>query len=103
MKFVYTLDCTQADGNDIREMVDGEHTELTYIEFRRAVEGLDEWAKNKGYARAKNQGSGVTLKGDWHVSYHKGTFRGTPCYWLDWSCFNNIWLPEGWDDLRASS
>tara|TARA_Y100000310_G_scaffold311841_1_gene358533 strand:- start:5 stop:670 length:666 start_codon:yes stop_codon:yes gene_type:complete len=38
--------------------------------------------------------NGITLESDWSVSYHKSIFKGIPCYYVDHSRIEHIFLPE---------
>lgn len=78
--------------NSTAELIDGmtsKAVEVTYATFRRNVEDLDEWAAEMGYDIGHQRG-GLRLKNDWHVSYHKSTYDGRPCYYLVHSHIEHI-------------
>lgn len=63
--------CSQSDVPDLNAMIDDE-TEIGHDEFKEALneEAYEQFERNLGY------GSGLRLADDWHVSYHRSTFRG---------------------------
>lgn len=89
-KLTFLTSCVEADGDDINAMKDT-GVPVSYRTFRQHCAGVNEWAAGVGYARASNAGSGVTLKGDWHVGYYRGVYRGAPRYYLTWSGIEHIW------------
>jgi hypothetical protein len=89
--YTFETNCVNSDGESIQEMVDAA-TETTYETMVRNCEGLLEWAVGQGYERRSNKG--LTLKNDWHVAYHRSTFRGKPCYFLVWSAIEYVWTKE---------
>ena len=91
-KYRYEICCVDSTGELIDAMKD-DAQDVTYRTFRAHCEGVDEWAKSKGYDRRSNQG--LTLKADWAVSYHKGIYDGRPCYFLCWSGIEYIWTEAG--------
>lgn len=60
---------------------------ITYRTIRRLLgKQLDVWAASKGYDRD------LSLKRDWHVSYHKGRYGRHPCLVVCWSAIEFIWI-----------
>ena len=70
--------------------------DVTYRTMRRVCEGLQEWAKAHGYD------NDLPLSKDWHVSYHRSTFKGKLCYFLQWSGIEYIWTDAGAGDIASS-
>ncbi len=82
----YATNCVNAGEVDILEMVEKARA-ISYTTFSRNCSGLREFARDMGYDRM-----GLTLKGDWHISYYKSTYQGKPCYYLVHSCIEYIWV-----------
>jgi hypothetical protein len=70
-------------------MVD-QSRDITYRTFQKHAKGLTDWAREMGYVRDPQHG-GLSLKNDWHVSYHKSEYDGRPCYYLVHSAIEYIW------------
>lgn len=90
----YKTCCVQASGRDINQM--REHPKCREVSYRTMLKhcsGILDWAEQHNYDRRKNAAGshGLTLKGDWAVSYHKSVYRGKPCYYLVWSSIEFIW------------
>jgi hypothetical protein len=89
-EYVFETDCISSDGESINDMRD--HDDMVYVSYRtmrRRCVGLADKAKELGYGRW------LTLKGDWHVSYHRSIYRGRPCYYMVWSAIEYIWVLNG--------
>jgi hypothetical protein len=90
---MYLGDCASlGDHLDaLSRMTEGEQP-VTYQTFRKNVgaENLDRWSKNHGYELHSSRG--LTLKKDWHVSYHRSWWYGRRCYYLVWSAFEHVWV-----------
>lgn len=68
--------------------------EVSYRTVLKHCEGLLDWADGFNvYSRRSD--CGLTLKEDWHVTYHKGTYDGRPCYYVQHSGIEYIWTKEG--------
>lgn len=90
--FCYETCCVHADGDDINEMRDDDRMlDVTYETMLRNCRGLLEWAQDHGYELRENIGSGLTLRNDWSVGYHKSFYQGRRCYYLVWSAIEWIW------------
>ena len=93
-KFVYATSCVDCgDGDKINAMKDIA-VDVTYETMLKNCRGLLEWADQQGYERSTSQGSGVTLKRDPHVSFHKSRFNNLLCYYVCWSAIEFIWCLE---------
>jgi hypothetical protein len=86
-------------GRDIQRMVDGAR-DVSRSTFLKHVDrgNLREVEAMLGYAEHPSQG--LTMAGDWHVSYHRGRFCGMPVYYFVWSAIEHIFMrPE---DMRRA-
>lgn len=85
----FLIDCTQANGRDINNMKETgrEITRRTFLKYVN-TESLKTVEKNLGYDRD------FPMSRDWHVSYHRGTYRGVPAVWFIWSCIEHIFTPQ---------
>jgi hypothetical protein len=59
--------------------------EITRRTFRRHVnhESLEDLEASLGYESHPSRG--LTMAGDWYVTYHKSTYKGRPCVYLRYS------------------
>lgn len=103
----YETCCVNADGGDISDMVDSA-VDVTYEEFMRNVPLDQIFASGIGYgydwppAKLIVAGidphevgrQGLTLKKDWHVSYHKSTYQGRPCYFMCHSAIEYVFVKD---------
>lgn len=86
--FVFYTDCTSASGAAIQAMVD-KAVQITPGTFRRHLaEGQYRLLETRlGY-----KGSGLHLHSDWAVSFWKSTYLGAPCYYVDWSRIEQVFI-----------
>ncbi len=83
MKYLTScVDC--GNGPAIEAMTDCGR-EVTLGTIRRHCDDLAEWETQAGYGRH------FPLSGDYHVTYHKSTYRGHPCYYVCHSAIEYIW------------
>jgi hypothetical protein len=77
--------CSQSDANDLLDMCD-QAIEITHDEFKAALDSdaYDQFEAELGY------NSAFRLHQDWHVSYHRSTFRGEPVVYCDHSAIEHI-------------
>ncbi len=89
MSYRYLTSCVDCDDVDLlTEMIDT-MTPITYRTIRHKLgPQLDQWAKEKGYDRQ------LSLKRDWHVTFHKGRYGLHPCLVVCWSAIEFIWIEE---------
>jgi hypothetical protein len=78
-------------GADIQRMVDGAR-DISRTTFLKHVnrENLREIEAMLCYSEHPSQG--LTMAGDWHVSYHRGKFCGMPVYYFVWSAIEHIFM-----------
>jgi hypothetical protein len=89
MSFHFHTTCVNSTGPAIREMVE-QARDITYRTMMKHCPGLIDLAVQLGYERHPAQG--LTLKNDWHVSYHRSRYQGRPCYYFRWSGIEHIFL-----------
>ena len=99
--YVYMLACPDAPWwpvpqspgqliNDMQEVA----TPVTYETMRRRCEGLVDWLLWKGVV-TERYGMVRALKSSPWVAFKKSWYAGLPCYFVDWSGIEFIWL-ERW-------
>lgn len=86
----YETCCIHSDYESITSMTE-QSSDVSYRTMLKYCD-LASWAEDHGYEVRQNVGHGLTLKGDWHVSYHKSVYRGKPCYYLVHSHIEYIWV-----------
>jgi len=99
---VFITRCVEARASDMMDMEDRARaiTRRTFLKYvDRDV--LKVWEVALGYASHPSQG--LTMAGDWHVTYYKSTYRGRLCVGFDWSCIDHLFcLPEDLPRLAAA-
>ena len=97
----YLTDCVGCPGPNageaIQAMVDTA-TDITRQTFRRHVNRSDLRDLEKEMSYERYPGRGLTMAGDWHVSYHKSTFRDAPVVYFRHSAIEYIF--GEWADFR---
>ena len=104
----YETCCVSADGGDISDMVD-QAQDVSYAQFMRNVSISEIFQSGIGYGYywtpAQAVVAGVdyqevarnrplTLKKDWHVSYHRSTYQGKPCYFMVHSAIEYVFVKD---------
>ena len=89
-QFYFYISCVESTYEKIRDMIDNS-IKITYRTFFKYVD-LKEVSEILGYDLYPTQG--LTIKNDWHVSYHKGKYEGELCYFLRHSAIEYIFLSE---------
>lgn len=90
-RYHFVTDCTGwHSGQDINDMIDTgrEITRRTFLEYVNKAD-MKSIEKSIGYGRD------FPMSRDWHVSYHRGTFRGVPAVWFVWSAIEHIFTLDG--------
>jgi hypothetical protein len=80
--------CVNAEGEDIdalQEAAEDSDLETLWAE----CEGFDKWTVEMGYD------DDFPIAGDWHVTYHRSTYRGESCYYVQHSGIEYIWTASG--------
>lgn len=77
------------DGAAINQMVETSR-DISRRTFLRHVnmDSFREIENDLGYARTARDG--LTMAKDWHVTYHKSTWRGRQCVFFVWSAIEYI-------------
>jgi len=89
MSFQYLTCCVESTGEAIDAMVDAA-IDITYRTMLKHCPGLLDWAVSVGYERHGN--TGLSLKQDLYVSYHRSKYRGRRCYYVRWSAIEYIFV-----------
>jgi len=86
---IFVTDCIHSDGWSIRGMID-ESRDISRRTFLQHVdrENLREVELRLGYS--DHPSHGLTMAGDYHVSYSKSVYRGRPCVYFTWSAIEHI-------------
>lgn len=99
MKFEYLTCCTElthADAPELHAMIE-ERIEVSFDTFRRNC-AWKPLAHALGY-RVGRRGSALHLKDDWAVHFYRSFFKGKPCYYMDWSRIEHIFVEPAEDLL----
>ena len=96
MVLSYAFRCIEApDVPALIEMVDSGRN-VTRATFLRHIGGVSELApvsRSLGYVDHPSQG--LTMAGDYHVSYSLSTYKGRACGFLTWSTIEYVWTEGG--------
>lgn len=85
--YTFLTSCVACEGRDINEMRDEcRKVEVNYSEMAEVCD-LSDFERVLGYGPDT-----IELEKDWHVGYYKSWFRSTPCYFLDHSGIEYIWV-----------
>lgn len=87
----------QVTGDEIIEMCE-KGREITYRTFAKHV-NVEALAKNMGYAYGRQE-QGLRLSADYAVHFFRSVIRGLPCYYMDWSRIEHIFMCKE-DAIRA--
>ena len=87
------VEIPDGDAEALIDMIDGER-DITRKTFLRHVdrEQMADLEESLGYA--SHPSAGLTMAADWHVTYHKGTYKGRRAYWLCWSHIEFVFIKE---------
>jgi hypothetical protein len=85
----YHTCCVHSTAGAIHATVDAAR-DVTLATIRRHCDGIDDWARAMSYAIGPERG--LHLKDDWAVSYHRSVYCGNPCYYIQHSAIEHIWL-----------
>lgn len=89
--WTYETNCIGSDGQSIQTMIDGA-SDISRSTFLRYVDrgSLEAIEQSIGYASSSSRNGELRMAGDWHVSYHRSTYRGRPCVYFRWSAIEHI-------------
>ncbi len=97
-KYVFHTDCRSSTAEWIDDMVDNAK-DVSYKEFvRNCVIEWDEYPYTIYNTPDGLRDEGLELENDWSVSWNKGKYRGVPCYFMDHSRIEFIYIKPS--DLR---
>ena len=86
--YVFWTSCVGSTGEDIDAMTDDDvQVEVTYAEMAAHCD-LSQFEAEMGYG----PDIGLELKNDTMVSFWRSMYRGVPCYFLDHSRIEYIWV-----------
>ena len=92
----FHIDCVNSDCESITDMVDRAR-DITYETFCKHCD-INPIAQKMGYASGSERG--LHLKDDRLVTFHKSRFQGKPCYYMQHSRIEYVFIrPE---DLRST-
>jgi len=96
-QYCYELSCVDLnEGMPIQEMIN-QSIDISWEEFNEHVstEQVNMLFGNIYDYDDINNGAGLKIQDDYTVSFHKSYYEGTPCYYLDHSAIEYIFLPCG--------
>ncbi len=88
----FVTDCVSCDDVEALEDMIDNSDEITYEEFMSHVSPEDVASFFPDYDWY-DQG-GLTLKGDYHVRYHKSYYQGNPAVFIVHSAIEYVWVCE---------
>jgi hypothetical protein len=99
-RYVYMLACPDEPwwpiedrpGELINEMQE-ESVEVTYQTMQRHCQGLVDWLLWKGVVDERYGMVEKLRRSSW-IAFKKGFYDGMPCYFVDWSGIEYIWIDE---------
>lgn len=86
----YRTNCTMSTYEAITAMVD-QAREITWSTLLRHVPIEEIRSIFNWY---EYHGQGLHIKNDWHVTFHKSTYLGVPCYYIQQSGIEYIWSKQ---------
>jgi hypothetical protein len=81
---------SSSPGEQIQNMVDAS-APVTYETMRRHCEGLADWLLWKGVVFERRGMVRALKESDW-ITFNKSNYDGIPCYYVDWSGIEFIWM-----------
>ena len=90
-EYVFVTDCVNSDCESISDMTE-KAKEITYRTFIKHIPiyELLKIGPFSNYDTPHEKKGGLKLKNDWHVSYHKSTYQGHPCLYVQHSSIEYI-------------
>lgn len=92
-KFHYLRCCVDFSQHEVEQLIQmiDDAINITYKTFFRHVNWREVSGMFEYELRPEN---GLTLKNDFHVSYHRSKINGTRCYYVRHSAIEYIFVPE---------
>lgn len=93
--YTYAGCCITSDGDSITKMIETERPigRRTFVKTVHRAE-LAELERSLCYDTGTERG-GLRMANDWHVSYHRSTYRGRPCVYFRHSAIEYIFVEAG--------
>ena len=85
----YETCCINSTAELINDMTD-QARPVTLATLRRHCQYLPEWERDMGYATGNE--IGLHLKDDFAVRFFMSRYNGVPCYYIDHSGIEHIWI-----------
>jgi len=79
--------CIGLNGDSINRMKD-DSVSITRKTFLKYVP----YSIMKDMETSLGYDNNLRMASDWHVSYHKSTYKGRPCYYFCWSAIEYIFV-----------
>ena len=89
--FTFLTDCIGSDANSIQDMVESAR-QITYATLLRHVDVADLESLFPGYDWRPGPNATLRMKNDWAVSFWRSTYQGLPCYYINWSAIEFIFV-----------
>lgn len=89
--WAFITSCIEAESGEAINAMKDAATEITRRTFLRYVDRDDHVTTERTLGYADHAARGLTMARDWHVSYHRGVFRGRPCVYFRWSGIEHIY------------
>lgn len=88
----FVTNCINSTSEAISPMVDAARDIISRRTFLKHVDrdDLRQVERECGYDTHPKQG--LTMAGDYHVSYHRSEFRGKRCYYFRWSAIEFVFV-----------
>ena len=95
-KYQYVTNCVNSDGPSITAMVD-DARDITRRTFLKHVDRAELRDVETQLSYVQHPSHGLTMAGDFHVSYHRSKYHGAPCVFFTYSAIEYVFA-----DLSAS-
>ena len=89
--FTYLTNCVCARGIDIKKMTDSAK-EITYRTFRSKISRKEFIDLETSFGYSVSNDGGLRICNDYTVSFWKSTYRGKPCYYMDHSSIEYVFV-----------
>jgi hypothetical protein len=103
-KFKLAIRCVDAPQNEVEHLNDlyNYDREITFKTFAKHVD----WkpiAEQMGYVTTKGKQEGLRLVHDYCVKFYKSVWKGTPCYHMDHSSVDFVFLKQETNNMPKLS
>ncbi len=90
MTWHFVTSCVSARGEDIDAM-NNAAVDVSYRTMLKHVgDAFIDAQEQVGYDVRGKRTHGLRMKRDWHVSYHRSTYQGRPCFFFRWSHIEHV-------------